>query len=514
MPRPKKPLKPRSLFASPVPKAVEKPKVKWRVLPIMWMALKRGAMLLGFMLILSSMISLFTLGALVDKQKPVMPDRSALYIDFKEPIAEIPEDPSLSVPFPMEQPTLRQYVMAIERAKHDDRISGIVARMRDGVGFSLAQAQELRNAIKSFRESGKFTSIYSSSFGGSGGGLSRYYLASSFDEMWMQPLGVVGIAGINLEMPFFRGTLDKIGVTPDFFQKQEYKTAYESFTNAQMSPENREMMELLVSDLKSELVSGIAENRAMSEAEFTALVNEGLFTAEEALAANLIDKIDYADVLLDKIRADVTGNPDADESEDVLLSLRDYIEFTGKPAKGVKTVKPNVALVYIVGAIMHGSNLEAKSSSVFLNDGIATSNVIAPAIFDAAEREDIDTIILRVDSPGGSPSASEAILRAVEKAKEDGKTVIVSMGGTAASGGYWVSAYADRIFASPMTITGSIGVVGGKFVLRDFWEKIGANWDSVNWGENADMWSMNSTFDASAEKQVNEMLDNVYSNFI
>lgn len=512
--RHKKPLKPRPLFSSPVPKTVQKPKVKWKILPILWLGLKRSAMLLGFMIMFSSLISVYTLSFVVNQKKPVMPEKTALFIDFKEAISEIPEDASLSVPFPSDQLTLRHYLRAIEHAKEDERILGIVARLRDGASFSLAQVQELKKAIQSFQESGKFTYIYSSSYGGAAGGLSRYYLASIFDELWMQPLGIVTISGINLEMPFMRESLRRVGVTPDFFQKKDYKTAYESFTNQTMSPENREMMERLVEDLKSELVSGISKNRDIPENQLKTLVDQGLFIAEDALQNDLIDAVDYGDVLLDKIREEVTGDTDS-EDEGILTSLSSYIDFTAndkKPAKKSKD-KPKVALVYVVGAIMHG-NINSSSPSVLLNDGIAASSVIAPAIFDASEDEDIETIILRVDSPGGSPAASEAILRAVEKAQEEGKNVIVSMGGTAASGGYWVAAYADRIFASPMTITGSIGVVGGKFVLRDLWDKVGANWESITWGENAAMWSMNSTFDASEAKQVNAMLDNVYDHFL
>lgn len=511
MRRNQKPLKPRSLFSSPVPKDVRKPKVKWRILPVLWLALKRGAMLIGFMVMLSSLISIYTLSFLVEQKKQIVPEKAALYIDFKEAITEIPQDPSLSVPFPSDQSTLFNYVKAIEMAKHDERILGIVARMRDGVSFSLAQAQEMRKAIKSFQQSGKFTYIYSSSFGGSGGGLARYYLASAFDEMWMQPLGIVAINGINAEIPFFRDTLREVGVTPNFFQKKEYKSAYESFTNSEMSEANRESMRALIDDMKSEFVKGISESREISESDFLEFVDRGIFTSQEALDSKLVDRIDYSDVLLDTIREKVAGNPDSDK--DVLMSLKDYIELLDKETASAIRQKPKVALVYVAGAIMSGS-IESSSPSVLLNDGIAASNVIAPAIFDAAEDEDIEAIIVRVDSPGGSPTASESILRAIEKAREEGKTVIVSMGGAAASGGYWVSAYADRIFVSPMTITGSIGVVGGKFAAPDLWDKIGTNWESVKWGENAEMWSVNSNFDASASERMNAMLDNVYENFI
>lgn len=512
MRRNKKPLKPRPLFSSPVSKQVQKPKTKWKVLPIMWLALKRSAMLIGFMVILSMLISVYTFSFIAGPKKQPVPDKAALYLNFDQIIGELPQDPSLTVPFPLDQLTLRHYVSSIEMAKEDDRIVGIIAKLQDGASFSLAQVQEIRNALQSFKESGKFTYIYSDSYGGAGGGMSRYYLASAFDEIWMQPMGIVAINGVSLEVPFVREALNKIGVTPNFFKRKDYKTAYETFTNEDMSPENREMLERLVGDIRSEIVAGVSADREMSESQFTSLVSQGLFVADKALESKLIDVMDYSDVLLDKVREQVTGEPDG-EGYDFMMPMKQYVELNRDIDEPKKGDKPGVALVYVVGAIMFGDT-NAQSPSVLLNDGLAASNTIVPAIRDAMEDDDIDTIILRVDSPGGSPAASEAILRAVEKAQEAGKSVLVSMGGTAASGGYWVSAYADQIFVSPLTITGSIGVVGGKFVLGDMFDKVGANWEHVEWGRNAGMWSMTSTFDESEARAINAMLDTTYDAFL
>lgn len=522
MARRNKSLKPRSLFSSPVPKNVRKPKMKWRLLPIMWTALKRSAMLLGFMIIISMLISLYTVTKLTNTAKVVMPDEMVLLLDFKDGIRETHADASLTDPFAGDDLTLRHYIAAIEEAKNDDRVKGILARLRGGA-FSPAHVQEIRKSMQSFKESGKFAYIYSTSYGDSVGGLGRYYLASVFDELWMQPLGVVSIPGMNFEMPFMRETLDKIGVTPNFFQRKEFKTAYENLTNQSMSAPNREMLNVLVDDFKKVIVSDISKDREIPENQFSLLVDKGLFTADEALTNGLIDHMDYADVLVKRIRKDVTGNED---DEDLIFQpLKKYAKFLLEEekkkhqndeksnAKAKGKVKSNIALVYAVGAIMPGEP-SATSPSVLLNDGIAASNVIAPAILAANDDESIDTILLRVDSPGGSPAASEAILRALQVAKDDGKTIIVSMGSTAASGGYWIAANADQIFASDTTITGSIGVVGGKFVFGDLFDKIGVNWQSVKWGENSEMWSMSETFDESAAERINNMLDNVYRNFL
>jgi len=508
----RKPLKPRPLFSATVPKSVEKPKIKWKVLPILWGAMKRGAMALGFMVIFSMIVSSFILNSFMQEDVQPLPNQMVLVLEFEGEIRELPPEATLTNPFGDGSVTLRHYISAIESAKNDPRVKGIVARMRDGA-FSSAQVEEIRAAIFDFKESGKFTRIYSTSFGGPGSGLGRYFLASSFDELWMQPMGVVMISGISAEQPFARETLDKIGVTPQFFQRKEYKTAYESLTNETMSPANRETITVLVNDIRDRLVSEIAKDREISEERFAELVNQGLFTAPEALEAGLIDHMDYADVMIEQAKELVSGDP---QSEDVAFrSLESYVAHVGlnineegKISKETRTAKTagGVALVYAVGAIV-SDNAGAPGS-------LAASDDIAPAILDAAADPDIKAIVLRVDSPGGSPAASEAILRALDKAQMEGKSVIVSMGNTAASGGYWIAAHADQIFVSPTTITGSIGVVGGKFSLQDLWTKIGLNWESVQWGENADMWSMNSTFDESGAERMNAMLDNVYENFI
>lgn len=511
MSRNRYPLRPRPLFTNAVPKAVENPKIKWRILPILWTAMKRGAMTLGFVVMFSVFISVMMFGSLMQQAEAPLPGQMALVLEFKDNLWEIPPEASFTNPFNQDDMTLRHYIAAIESAKTDDRVKGIIARLRDG-SFSTAQIEELRAAIEDFKTSGKFTRIYSTSFGDGGGGLGRYYLASVFDELWMQPMGLVMISGVNAEQPFLRGVLDKMGVKPEFFQRKEYKTAYESLTNETMSDANREEITALVNDIKNTLVPVIAKDRGMEPEQFLKLVEQGLFTADEALEAGLIDHMDYADVMIEEATALVTGDP---LSEDLpMVAMQSYIHDVGvkinedgqldKNAKAGKKAG-GVALVYVVGAI------------VTRNDGgasMAASDDIAPAILDAVADPDIKAIVLRVDSPGGSPAASEAILRALDKAQEQGKYVVVSMGATAASGGYWVAAHADRIFVSPTTITGSIGVVGGKFSLEETWKKLGVNWETVQWGDNADIWSINKPFDAQGAARMNAMLDNVYKNFI
>ncbi|MCG8339177.1 MAG: signal peptide peptidase SppA, partial [Proteobacteria bacterium] len=223
--------------------------------------------------------------------------------------------------------------------------------------------------------------------------------------------------------------------------------------------------------------------------------------------AKLITHADYGDVLLGNVAEAVTGERDADALE--LVNINGYISVTRKKNGLMGLSKPKVALVYVVGAIMPGDD-----PAGFGTEGIAAAAEIAPAILKASKDDNVRAIVLRIDSPGGSPSASESILRAVEKAQERGKPVIVSMGATAASGGYWAAAYADKIYALPTTLTGSIGVVGGKFAMRELFGKLGVSWAKISWGENAGLWSLNTPFSDGEAKRFNVMLDHVYESFV
>lgn len=498
----------RSLFSKPAQS--ETPKRKWVVLPVIWSAAKRTAMVLGFLMLFSSIVSLIVLSTVLDGAgAPKVPSKAALYIELDGNVIDNSPDAGFGGPFSDPSVTLREIVEAIDHARYDDRIHGIVMRFKDG-GISSANAREIRDALQEFKGANKFLRIYSTSYGGFGGGLGRYYLASMFDEIWMQPMGVVSIPGVQAEVPYFRDVLDKIGVEPQFFQRKEYKTAYESAQRSSMSEENREMLSALIGDIQTELVAQIAHDRGMSVEEFGTLVDYGLFTSEEALEVGLITENNYVDMLVDTLRVELTG--DADSDEDIIVHVEDYIadvEARSSSRRGVfppRKKKSRVALIYAVGAIMERGNGDMS---------IAASEDIVPAIMDAVDDDSIEAIVLRVDSPGGSPAASESILRALDLAQKEGKLVVVSMGSVAASGGYWIAAHADQIFALPTTITGSIGVLGGKPSLEKFWEKVGVNWDrSVTWGKNSGMWSFNTPFSESEAERFNTMLDYTYISFL
>lgn len=297
----------RSLFSTPLPRAVEKPKMKWAVLPILWLAAKRTAMGIGFVVLFSFVFTLWTLASLEKGSGYApLPRDIVLVLPFEDGLADQPQNAGFTGSFAPPAPGVYQIIEAIEAAKDDPRVKSLVATMGDGA-FALAHVEEIRKAIKDFRASGKPAYIYAPSFGEAGGGLGRYYLASAFGEIWMQPLGVISIPGINAESPYLRGFLDDWGIKPQVLQRYEYKTAYESVNEKTMTPANREMLTDMVTRLSSVLVKDIAADRGLKEADIKAQIDRAVLTGPAALKARIIDKLDYEDVLEDKLIQDATG---------------------------------------------------------------------------------------------------------------------------------------------------------------------------------------------------------------
>lgn len=477
---------------------------KYKLLSWLWKSFKGLCFSLGFFSLISFVLWGFVLSSLSEKASapPVLPSKMVLYLPLEGAIGELEPKVNMFAPFEPAAPTLRTIVTSIDYAAKDDRVQELYVRLNNP-NISLGQIQEIRAAIKRFKDAGKRTRIYASSFGEGAGGLRNLYFASIFDERWMQPLGLVTMTGLRVEMPFFKGVLDKVGITPDFYQREEYKTAYESFTHEAMTKPNRQSMNTVVEALKAAILADVPADLGMKQAAFEKLMDQGLFTAEEALSLGLITQMSYPDILVETLQEAYLGDPKSDKP--LFIPLSSYAPDAARHFAGKG--KGKVALIYANGAIV--------SSNDSNRDGIAAADEIAPALLAAADDASIKAVVLRINSPGGSPIASESILRAVEKVQESGKKVVVSMGDVAASGGYWIATKADRIFALPVTLTGSIGVVGGKFAAGDLWDKVGVNWDrSIQWGQNAGMWSVNEPFSKSQQVQINKMLDRVYSAFL
>ena len=427
-----------------------------------------------------------------------VPKRVIVEADFDQGMIEqVPDDPLARVLLSKKAST-RDVVETLQRASHDDRVKGLVARVGKSK-MRLAQVQEVRDAVIAFRAAGKPAIAYADTFGEAGPGNSSYYLATAFDAIYVQPSGDVGLTGLIYEQPFVRGTLDKLGIVPRLDGRKEYKSYRYMFTERKYLPPHREAVTRVMESQFSQLVSGIAAARKLSESDVRSLVNEGPFIGQEAVDAKLIDGLAYRDEVYDRIREKAGVKSE-------LLPLDEY----GKRAGGPNEKGTTIALIYGVGSILRGkSGYEPATGEIIMG-----SDTVAAAFRQAIEDKDVKAILFRIDSPGGSYVASDTIWRETINARKAGKPVIVSMGSVAGSGGYFVAAAADKIVAQPATITGSIGVFGGKMVTAGFWNKLGVTWDEVHTSRNADAWTQTKDLNPLQRARMEEWLDRVYEDFI
>ncbi len=435
--------------------------------------------------------------AVVVFSKGRVPKKTVLELNLEQPMIEaVPDDPLADV---MNRDTakVRDVVEALERAEKDDRVVGVVARL-GATRMGIAQAQEVRNAVLHFRKTGKFAIAFSETFGEFRNGGGAYYVATAFDQIWMQPSGDLGLTGIMLESPFIKGTLNKLGMSFRGDHRYEYKNAFNMFTETKYTPPHREAMQKLMDSWFEQLVSGIAAARHKTPEEIKALHDHGPLLGKEALDAGLVDKLGYRDQAYDEVKK--RAGSDAE-----LLYSWKYLARAGRPhEKGKK-----IALIYGVGGVTRG-----KSSFDPVGGGFTMgSDTVAAAFREAAADKDVKAILFRVDSPGGSYVASDTIWREAAKAKQAGKPIIVSMGDLAGSGGYFVAMNADKIVAQPGTITASIGVLGGKVLTSGFWDKVGISWDEVHTSQNSTMWTGTHDYSPSEWARFEQWLDRVYVDF-
>lgn len=489
----------------------------------LWNLLKGFLLMMGFSFFILVIMIGVAIGRAMDDKPEALPSKILLTYTFKAGIGEKLPKPSVTQPFVHTTATIRDLTEALEGAAKDDRVKGFLATIED-VQFSVAQVQELRDAIAHFRKAGKFAYIFGESYGEMSSGMSDYYFASAFSQLWLQPVGIVGITGISAQVPFVKGTFDKVGVTAQFGHKGLYKSAPETFTATDMSAPNRMALTEMIGDLSRQMVGGIAEARGLTPEGVRQLVDNAPYNDQDALKAKLVDKIGYHDEVLAAARKEA-GLAEKDDTVD----LSDYSPEASTKPKGLRGFidevkkevekeeqkktggkgKPKIALVLGSGEIVSFGGAHAG-----MGDSGIEANDIVDAFKDAREDKNVAAVVFRIDSPGGSPTAAETIRRAVIETQKAGKPVIVSMGGYAASGGYWVATPADWIVAQPGTITGSIGVFGGKFVFADLWSKIGVNWVTISEGAHAGMWSFNRLFTDAEMAKFEATLDNIYEAFL
>ena len=428
-----------------------------------------------------------------------VPERVVLELNLEKRIVEhVPQDPFAQALELKEGPTvLRDVVEALERARNDPRVVGLIAKV-GAAPMGMATIQELRDATLAFGASGKFTLAFAESFGEFGPGNGAYYLATAFDEIYLQPSGGVGLTGLTYESAFLRGTLDKLEVEPRYFQREQYKNINDSFTRRGFTEAHREALAAVMESHFDQMLIGISGRRGIARPVLTAAIDAGPLRAPAAVAIGLIDSLMYRDQFFDLVR-------DRSQRAD-LLYVHKYLERAGR----LYDDGPTIALIYGVGTIHRGrSEYDPLSQS-----GSMGSSTVAASLRAATRDEDVVAILFRVNSPGGSYVASDVIWREVARAREIGIPVIVSMGDVAGSGGYFVAAPAAQIVAQPGTITGSIGVVAGKMLTRAFWrEHAGVTWDAVSTSTNAGMWSGLNDYSPEQEQLIDSFMDDTYADF-
>lgn len=388
--------------------------------------------------------------------------------------------------------TMRDAVELLGRAETDKRVRGLFLNIGGG-GGSMAAAQELRDSLLRFRASGKPVVAFADSLDGN----LACFIASAASEVVLQRGGSVSLLGFSRDVNFLRGALDKAGLAFQVAKRHEYKNAYDQLVETSFTEPHREALSRLYELVHDQLVAGIAEGRGLSIDEVEAALQRGPLQDEEAIAARLVDRIAYRDEAIDAVRSQ--------SGADSLLYIERYKKRSRKPIGG-KTI----AVVTASGGIV-----SRKSGAPPLMPGGAPmdASVVAAALRKAAGDKKVKAIVLRVESPGGSAVASETIWREVVRAREAGKPVVASMAGVAASGGYFISAPADRIVAHPGTITGSIGVLTGKPVLAELKGRAGIAVEELSTGAGAGIYSLNREWTADELGRIDAGLDSVYENF-
>ena len=389
-------------------------------------------------------------------------------------------------------PTVESVVNSLRKAKVDSRIRGVIL-MPSGPQLLWGKAQEIRDAVVDYRESGKPIVAFLEY-----GGTQEYYLASAADKVFLMPGSPLDLIGVASYEMFLRDALDKIDAQPDMLHAGDFKTASNLYTENTMTPEHREMAEALNRDLYEQLIEGVAEGRGLSKAEVARLIDEGPFLPDDALAAGLVDGLVYADELKRQAPFDEVNWREIPDREYRQLGLESVGLNRGR----------RLALIYAVGTINSG-----RSGIDLLGTEVLGSDSLIQSIRAARDDDSVRAIVLRIDSPGGSAVASDAIWREVGLAAED-KPVVASMSDLGASGGYYIAMAADAIVAQPATLTGSIGVVAGKIATGGTYQKAGVNVEPVSNGRFAEIYSPVKSFTDDERAKMQEHIDAIYEQFL
>jgi protease-4 len=394
--------------------------------------------------------------------------------------------------------SIMDVVMGLDKAARDPRVKGVFLRVGSG-DLSVPKAEELRDALKHFKDSKKFVIAHSQSFYSSG--LGDYTAAAAADQIWMQPVSTFFSAGASSTTMFFKGLFDKVHAEPQFVQRYEYKNAANVFTQTDFTPAHREATMRVLQSWYDSATAEAAADRKLDRAALISVLDASPATVETVKDKGLITNIGYDDDARDAAKARAGSGA-------AVMRFERYVQATRNRNNGVRGAA-TVALIHAAGDIVEGDDdnpLSGAANSV-------AGDTFSQAIRDAAADRNVKAILLRVDSPGGSAIASDQILAALKKAHAAGKPIVVSMGSVAASGGYYISVAGDRIVAEPGTLTGSIGVLWGKVAVGKSLEMVGLEGRELGIGKNALFLSGMTPWDATQLAAVNAQADLVYADF-
>ena len=414
---------------------------------------------------------------------------TVLTVRLEGEIEEQPPQDPLTEAFFGARTTVTDIVQALDRAETDPRITGIEVRVGEST-LGMAKIQEIHQKIREFNRKGKFSVAYLEFATNR-----SYYLASACQTVILLPTSLFHVRGMMTSTTFLRGTLDKLGIYPDLYHVGDYKNAMNVYTEKKYTPAHREADQTLLEDFYQQYLRGVAEGRGMKLEEVKKAIEKGPYTSQEALATKLIDRLAYDDEARDLVKQKNRGSENR-------LSLGEYLRRTERRG-GAK-----LAVIYATGTILPG-----RSGDSPFGGAVMGSETMAEQFRRAREDASVRAVILRVDSPGGVTFPSEIIRREVVVTKRV-KPVVVSMSDLAASGGYAIAMSANRIVAEPGTITGSIGVLGGKLNLLGLYEKLGLSKDYLTTTENSTMDYPFQNFTPAQRESILKYMRDIYGSFI
>lgn len=447
----------------------------------------------GAFLAVVAAVCLVIFVAMLDDE-PTIRDNSVLVLKIGGPLPDyVAEDPMNRL-MGRDERSLTSLLTQLRKAKADKRIKGLLVEF-DITGAGWGKSEEIRDAIKDFRASGKPAYAYMEY-----GTNKEYYIATACDRVYVAPIGDLMIVGLAADVMSLGGSLEKLGIKADFYQIGKYKTAPEQYTRKEMSEANREVLNAVLDDFYGRFVQTISESRSKSVEDVRALIDNAPLDAREAKAAGLIDDTKYRDEVEEELRKRL-GYEGEEKLKKIAESDYRRVALDSVGLEGTE----RIAIIYASGPIMSGSSTDGGA----FGEPMVGSDTVAKALMDARDDKTIKAVVLRVDSPGGTSYASDIIWHAVESVKQK-KPVVASMGDVAASGGYYVSMTANKIVAEPSTLTGSIGVFAGKPVMKGFYDWIGVNNEYVTRGRNAAIFRETEPFTDEERKKFESMLNSFY----